>query len=149
MTLNTIYDALELLERNKKLKMNCISCKITRESDNILCGFNTVRGVYTDFNVYHRPKMEFTIQILKDDPRMRAEIDYYVWMTDLEENSIVDNFIDNIHYRTRAKEETKQTIRLAWIIWNGYNYAVEHIMKKDYVDLDWHPRVLAYRESMW
>ena len=70
------------------------------------------------------------------------KIHYCIFGTDIGDGNYTENKIDklaNVHMGLDMK--TRQLLRLAWIIWNGYQYAVEHIQLKEAIDAGWHPRV--------
>ena len=62
------------------------------------------------------------------------DVDYLIHESDLGDNSEVNKVIGKID---KFDDNTKRALRLAYIIWDGYRYATEHIQDKDF-----RPRVI-------
>ena len=94
------------------------------------------------------PMLEMTIiAVMPDDsPFWTAELDYVIFMSDLEDGSRVDKVIGG---NIRGYDpEVRQALRLAFIIYNGIQYGVKGEQRKDYLDKGWHPRVVDVRKSL-
>ena len=104
---NDINEALRLLE-HKNINMICYSCGTAVDTDVTMLNVNGTLA----FNAQTR-RIELTT-VTVESP-VRYEIDYSIGFDDLGENSLV-NKID---------EDTRQMLRLAWILGNGYKYATE------------------------
>ena len=76
-----------------------------------------------------------------------TKIEYAIFIDDLQDGSRVDSVIggDISDY----DPEIRQVLRLAFILYNGIQYGMRNIQKKEYLDKGWHPRVLdVYRTSI-
>jgi hypothetical protein len=87
-------------------------------------------------------RLEMTITVY-DEHFWNAELDYAIFMSDLEDGSLVDEIIGG---NIRGYDpEVRQVLRLAFILYNGIQYGVRNIQKKEYLDKGWHPRVVEVR----
>ena len=142
MTINTVNEAFELLKKYKGIDMHCERCELATDPERVQMG-----NTYT--TLYREPQLRITATGIKDHGSLYKEgfeIDYIIFGSDLGDNSQVNKFIKRIN---SFDNETKQTLRLAWILANGYKYAVEQTQKKSHIDEGWHPRVVQYTTSIW
>lgn len=76
----------------------------------------------------------------------RVDISYLICGEDLEDGSLVDELIGGD--LRRQPPDMRQTLRLAFILFDGIRYAMTGEMKKAYTDKGWRPRVsVVQRQS--
>lgn len=128
---STVRRALEILYKNKGIN----NFRLT--SFKIDC-MNNDQFIYGDWkmniNVPATIKMEATITIDHGSWEEYLDVDYLFTERDLTDDGEVNKVIGNI---SKFDDDTKQVLRLAYILFDGYNYATEHIQHKDF-----HPRVV-------
>ena len=99
--------------------------------------------------IYLKPEPELEIEsiIVKDHDGWteRIDVSYLIYGRDLEDGSLVDELIGGD--LRRQPPDMRQTLRLAFILYDGIRYAMTGEMKKAYIDKGWHPRVLAVQRQ--
>ena len=72
-------------------------------------------------------------------------MEYIIDEEDLLDESDVDKVIggDMKNYAPRMRE----TLRLAFILYNGIRYAIDGKQKKEYADKGWYPRVTSIQKQ--
>ena len=75
----------------------------------------------------------------------RIDVSYLIYGKDLEDGSLVDELIGGD--LRRQPPDMRQTLRLAFILFDGIRYAMTGEMKKAYMDKGWRPRVLVVRRQ--
>ena len=84
--------------------------------------------------------------ISPDDKKCKPErmtLEYVVYDNDLKDGSLVDELIGgNLNKYTM---HTRQTLRLAFILYDGIRYGMTGEQKKAYTDKGWCPRVISIR----
>ena len=76
----------------------------------------------------------------------RVDLSYVVYGKDLEDGSLIDELIGGD--LRRQPPDMRQTLRLAFILYDGIRYAMTGEMKKAYTDKGWLPRVsVIHRQS--
>lgn len=76
----------------------------------------------------------------------RIDVSYSICGEDLEDGSLVDELIGGD--LKKQAPDMRQTLRLAFILFDGIRYAMTGEMKKAYMDKGWRPRVsLVQRQS--
>ena len=73
------------------------------------------------------------------------DLEYSIDEKDLLDGSDVDKVIggDMKNYAPKMRE----TLRLAFIIYNGIRYAIDGKQKQEYIDKGWHPRVVSIQKQ--
>ena len=73
------------------------------------------------------------------------DLEYIIDEEDLLDGSNVDKVIggDIKNYAPKMRE----TLRLAFIIYNGIRYAIDGKQKKEYIDKGWYPRVTSMQRQ--
>lgn len=133
--------AVELV-RNR-LKIDFSISDFTIETDPVV--------MTEDNHVWHciEPELNVVLTVAEDNiaPIEYTKIEYAIFMSDLQDGSRVDDVIGG---DIRGYDpETRQVLRLAFILYNGIQYGMRNIQKKEYLDKGWHPRVLnVYRDSI-
>ena len=94
------------------------------------------------------PELKLTLTVAEDSNTLieYTKIDYAIFTGDLQDGSRVDDVIggDIMGY----DPEARQVLRLAFILYNGVQYGMRNIQKREYLDKGWHPRVInVYRNA--
>ena len=77
----------------------------------------------------------------------RVDLSYVVYGKDLEDCSLVDELIGGD--LRRQPPDMRQTLRLAFILYDGIRYAMTGEHKKAYADKGWLPRVVCVRRQSY
>ena len=75
----------------------------------------------------------------------RVDLSYLIYGKDLEDGSLVDELIGGD--LKRQAPDMRQTLRLAFILYDGIRYAMTGEMKKEYTDKGWLPRVVGVQRQ--
>ena len=73
------------------------------------------------------------------------DLKYIIDEEDLLDGSSVDKVIDGDMKNYSFK--TRETLRLAFIIYNGIRYAIDGEQKKEYIDKGWYPRLVSIQRQ--
>ena len=100
--------------------------------------------------IYLKPEPELKIEsiVVKDHGGgwiERIDVSYLICGEDLEDGSLVDELIGGD--LKKHSPDMRQTLRLAFILFDGIRYAMTGEMKKAYTDKGWRPRVLVVRRQ--
>ena len=100
--------------------------------------------------IYLKPEPELKIEsiVVKDHGGgwiERIDVSYLICGEDLEDGSLVDELIGGD--MKKHSPDMRQTLRLAFILFDGIRYAMTGEMKKAYTDKGWRPRVLVVRRQ--
>ena len=77
----------------------------------------------------------------------RVDLSYTIYGKDLEDGSLVDELIGGD--LRRQPPDMRQTLRLAFILYDGIRYAMTGEMKKAYTDKGWLPRVVCIQRQSY
>ena len=77
----------------------------------------------------------------------RVDLSYTIYGKDLEDGSLVDELIGGD--LRRQPPDMRQTLRLAFILYDGIRYAMTGEMKKAYTDKGWRPRVVCVQRQSY
>ena len=96
--------------------------------------------------IYLKPEPELKIELttIKDHGGgwiERIDISYSICGEDLEDGSLIDELIGGD--LRRQPPDMRQTLRLAFILYDGIRYAMTGEMKQAYTDKGWLPRVVC------
>ncbi len=94
------------------------------------------------------PELKIESIVVKDHGGWSERIDlgYAIYSRDLEDGSLVDELIGGD--LKKHSPNMRQTLRLAFILYDGIRYAMIGEQKKEYADKGWRPRVIsAQRQS--
>lgn len=136
---------LDIIEKAAKLvrdKFN-IDFAITQCSREIKATTATI-GV----PIYLKPELKIESIVVKDHGGgliERIDVSYLIYGEDLEDGSLVDELIGGD--LRRQPPNMRQTLRLAFILYDGIRYAMTGEMKKAYTDKGWLPRVVCVRRQ--
>ena len=101
--------------------------------------------------IYLKPEPELKIDsiVIKDHGRWieRVDLEYTIYGRDLEDGSLVDELIGGD--LKKHSPNMRQTLRLAFILFDGIRYAMTGEMKKAYIDKGWHPRVVCVQRQSY
>ena len=100
--------------------------------------------------IYLKPDPELKIEsvVVKDHGGgwiERIDVSYLIYGKDLEDGSLVDELIGGD--LRRQPPDMRQTLRLAFILYDGIRYAMTGEHKKAYADKGWLPRVVCVRRQ--
>ena len=102
--------------------------------------------------IYLKPDPELKIEsvVVKDHGGgwiERIDVSYLIYGKDLEDGSLVDELIGGD--LRRQPPDMRQTLRLAFILFDGIRYAMTGEHKKAYADKGWLPRVVCVRRQSY
>lgn len=95
-----------------------------------------------------KPELKIESIVVKDHGGgwiERIDISYLIRGEDLEDGSLVDELIGGD--LKKQSPGMRQTLRLAFILFDGIRYAMTGEMKKAYTDKGWLPRVICVRRQ--
>lgn len=95
-----------------------------------------------------KPELKIESIVIKDHDSWieRVDISYLICGEDLEDGSLVDELIGGD--LKKHSPDMRQTLRLAFILFDGIRYAMTGEMKKAYTDKGWRSRVsVVQRQS--
>ena len=100
--------------------------------------------------IYLKPEPELKIDsiVVKDHGDgwiERVDLSYVVYGKDLEDGSLIDELIGG-DLRKQAPD-MRQTLRLAFVLYDGVRYAMTGEHKKAYTDKGWLPRVVGVQRQ--
>ena len=97
--------------------------------------------------IYLKPepelKIELTVNKDHDDWTKHVDLEYNISGGDLEDGSLVDELIGGD--LKKHSPNMRQTLRLAFILYDGIRYAMTGEQKKAYTDKGWCSRVISIR----
>lgn len=99
--------------------------------------------------IAREPELKIESIVIKDHDSWieRVDISYLICGKDLEDGSLVDELIGGD--LKKHSPDMRQTLRLAFILYDGIRYAMTGEMKKAYTDKGWRPRVLVVRRQSY
>ena len=100
--------------------------------------------------IYLKPEPELKIELTTTKDHgggwiERIDISYSICGEDLEDGSLVDELIGGD--LRRQSPNMRQTLRLAFILYDGIRYAMTGKHKKKYTDKGWRSRVLIIQRQ--
>ena len=107
--------------------------------------------VMSDTPIYLRadPKLKIALTVTKDHDGWGEHIDleYSISGEDLEDGSLVDVLIGGD--LKKYDMNMRQTLRLAFILYDGIRYWTTGEQKKEYTDKDWSTRVVSAQSQSY
>lgn len=100
--------------------------------------------------IYLKPELKIDSIVVKDHGGgwiERIDISYSICGEDLEDGSLVDELIGGD--LRRQPPNMRQTLRLAFILYDGIRYAMTGEHKKAYADKGWWPRVVCLQRQSY
>ena len=99
--------------------------------------------------VGREPELKIELTVNKDHGGGwigHIDVSYSISVEDLEDGSLVDELIGGD--LRRQPPDMRQTLRLAFILYDGIRYAMTGEMKKAYTDKGWRPRVVCIQKQI-
>ena len=99
--------------------------------------------------IYLKPELKIDSIVVKDHGGWieRIDVSYSISVEDLEDGSLVDEMIGGD--LKKQAPDMRQTLRLAFILYDGIRYAMTGEHKKAYTDKGWLPRVVCVRRQSY
>ena len=102
--------------------------------------------------IYLKPEPELKIELTVNKDHdggwiERIDVSYLIYGKDLEDGSLVDELIGGD--LRRQPPDMRQTLRLAFILYDGIRYAMTGKHKKKYTDKGWRSRVLIIQRQSY
>ena len=101
--------------------------------------------------IYLKPEPELKIEsvVVKDHGSWieRVDVSYLIYGKDLEDGSLVDELIGGD--MKKQTPDMRQTLRLAFVLFDGIRYAMTGEHKKAYTDKGWLPRVVGVQRQSY
>lgn len=93
------------------------------------------------------PELKIESIVVKDHGGWieRVDLSYVVYSRDLEDGSLVDELIGGD--LRRQPPDMRQTLRLAFILYDGVRYGMRGNHKKAYMDKGWLPRIVSVQRQ--
>ena len=104
----------------------------------------------TVLRVGREPELKIESVVVKDHGGgwiEHIDVSYLIYGKDLEDGSLVDELIGGD--LRRQPPDMRQTLRLAFILYDGIRYAMTGEHKKAYTDKGWLPRVVCVRRQSY
>lgn len=95
------------------------------------------------------PELKIDSIVIKDHGRWieRMDVSYLIYGEDLEDGSLIDELIGGD--LKKRSPNMRQTLRLAFILYDGVRYAMTGNHKKAYTDKGWLPRVAGVQRQSY
>ena len=95
------------------------------------------------------PELKIDSIVVKDHAGWieRIDVSYLIYGRDLEDGSLVDELIGGD--LKKQAPNTRQVLRLAFILFDGVRYAMRGNHKKAYTDKGWLPRVISVQRQSY
>ena len=99
--------------------------------------------------VGREPELKIESIVVKDHDSWieRVDLSYVVYGKDLEDGSLIDELIGGD--MKKCSPNTRQTLRLAFILFDGIRYGMRGNHKKAYMDKGWLPRVVCVQRQSY
>ena len=100
--------------------------------------------------IYLKPELKIDSIVVKDHGGgwiERIDISYSISVEDLEDGSLVDELIGGD--LRRQPPDMRQTLRLAFILYDGVRYGLRGNHKKAYMDKGWFPIVSVIQRQSY
>ena len=100
--------------------------------------------------IYLKPELKIDSVVVKDHGSgwiERVDMSYSICGEDLEDGSLVDELIGGD--LNKQAPDMRQTLRLAFILYDGVRYAMTGETKKAYIDKGWRPRVVGVQRQSY
>ena len=103
----------------------------------------------TILRVGREPELKIESVVVKDHGGWieRVDLSYLIYGRDLEDGSLVDELIGGD--LKKCSPNMRQTLRLAFILYDGVRYGLRGEHKKAYTDKGWLPRVVCVQRQSY
>lgn len=142
--LDIVYKAAKLIRDKFDIDFAITSSSIEEQPAGEAVGIDG-----TVLCIGRKPELKIESIVIKDHDSWieRVDISYLICGEDLEDGSLVDELIGGD--LKKHSPDMRQTLRLAFILYDGIRYAMTGEMKKAYTDKGWRPRVLVVRRQSY
>ena len=143
--LNIIDKAAKLVRDKFKIDFAITQCSREAQPADEAVGIDG-----TILRVGREPELKIESVVVKDHGDgwiERIDVSYLIYGKDLEDGSLVDELIGGD--LRRQPPNMRQTLRLAFILYDGIRYAMTGEHKKAYADKGWLPRVVCIRRQSY
>ena len=100
--------------------------------------------------IYLKPELKIESTVNKDHGGgwiERIDVSYLIYGKDLEDGSLVDELIGGD--LKKQAPDMRQTLRLAFILYDGIRYVITGEHKKAYADKGWLPKVTSIQRQSY
>ena len=99
--------------------------------------------------VGREPELKIESIVVKDHDSWieRVDLEYTIYGRDLEDGSLIDELIGGD--MKKCSPNMRQTLRLAFILYDGVRYGLRGNHKKAYMDKGWLPRVVGVQRQSY
>ena len=99
--------------------------------------------------IYLEPELKIESIVVKDHGGWieRVDLSYTIYGKDLEDGSLIDELIGGD--LKKCSPNMRQTLRLAFILYDGARYGLRGNHKKAYMDKGWLPRVVCVQKQSY
>lgn len=142
--LNIIDKAAKLVRGKFNIDFTITQCSIEEQPAEPSTTATGCVPVYLN----HEPELKIESIVVKDHGGWieRIDVSYSIYGEDLEDGSLVDELIGGD--LSKQSPNMRQTLRLAFVLYDGIRYAMRGNHKKAYMDKGWLPRVsVVQRQS--
>ena len=104
----------------------------------------------TVLRIGREPELKIESVVVKDHGSgwiERVDLSYTIYGRDLEDGSLVDELIGGD--LNKQAPDMRQTLRLAFVLYDGIRYAMTGKHKKKYTDKGWRSRVLIIQRQSY
>ena len=143
--LNIIDKAAKLIRDKFNIDFTITQCSREAQSAGEAVGIDG-----TVLCVGREPELKIESVVVKDHGGgwiERVDLSYLIYGKDLEDGSLVDELIGGD--LKKCSPDMRQTLRLAFILYDGIRYAMTGKHKKKYTDKGWLPRVVCIRRQSY
>ena len=143
--LNIIEKAAKLVRDKFNIDFAITQCSREAQSAGEAVGIDG-----TVLRVGREPELKIESVVVKnhgDGWIERVDLSYLIYGRDLEDGSLVDELIGGD--MKKCSPNMRQTLRLAFILFDGIRYAMTGEHKKAYTDKGWLPRVVCVRRQSY
>ena len=141
--LNIIDKAAKLIRDKFNIDFAITQCSKEAQSADEAVGIDG-----TVLCIAREPELKIESIVVKDHGSWieRIDLEYTIYGRDLEDGSLVDELIGGD--MKKHSPSMRQTLRLAFILYDGVRYGLRGNHKKAYMDKGWLPRVsVVWRKS--
>ena len=142
--LDIVYKAAKLVRNKFDIDFAITSSSIEAEPAGEAVGIDG-----TVLCVGREPELKIESIVVKDhgDWIERVDLEYTIYGKDLEDGSLVDELIGGD--LKKHSPNMRQTLRLAFILYDGIRYGMRGNHKKAYTDKGWLPRVVRVQRQSY
>ena len=142
--LDIIYKAAKLVRDKFNIDFAITQCSIEAEPADEVVGIDG-----TVLCIGREPELKIESIVVKDHGGWieRVDLEYTIYGRDLEDGSLVDELIGGD--LKKHSPNMRQTLRLAFILYDGIRYGMRGNHKKAYMDKSWRPRVACVQRQSY